>query len=1057
MPQVEEPLGDAADTPYLGARLYVRENKLQRRETKPNVTESATGKRIVIFRTKPAAKRQPDQQNETWIFSSKQGKWRAVNSTLQPDCGKGCSVAAMCDTHLLVFGGSVANSSKLPSTSAIVSVFLGDAERWSHVSVVNNGLFQPFQRDVRHAAMVAVKDPSTNYRYSGNCQCKESVLFFPPTALSSHTLLQLRCVVDRKQYAWREILPYSTLLPRMPTVVSLKDTGYVYIMAEDGLWKYDVKNNKWNAVINGTWSFLLPCGGNDLRASASEGKYFVYGSCRTVLYYDLSRRYWSSSHIQNTPDTIGLPEIYLDTGSVVLDIYDCMFEVWELGQGGSNNWMWTKVETISVRPQTNDRFLTSVMLGNEMLLVSSSMIGYMNQLHHVEENLNLELWRIGIETSSWERVLPPLQLFGLEEDIFGSMLIDTVTHLSSSLVVMTGLRRSSSRATSIMSNIHVWGYNPSLISIVYYNSSQKTDQATPIARYCYAVAALDESSILMFGGVLDTGTAAITNCDISFRSDKFPALFLDDTWIARIQVSSRSLNWARVNVVDHLRLNDSQRKTPTGRCKHTMVMTNHTLVMYGGQTYRGVCLNEIWHFDVSTMSWVIVTKRYHRPKLYGHCLSKGTRLGNDVVFAIECLQFMSDSCPSGGLQVWLYHPETFHWTFISVLRVPLIQYNVWEISIHVWRQYLVVYHSTEQELLYSRLVCPEGFRTTSPSDSNTFCSVCPSGSFSPKTDSQCISCPVGLTTEMTLSTSVSNCTQCVPDYCNNGMCVVVQEGLSPGSVCHCDAGYSGNRCQYPTYFLIATGLIAICLLAALGGFLVCRYRRRKNRREKKLVRKVIELTDVWQINGAEVTLMGRIGGGSYGEVFLADYRDMTVAIKILRCQEDQQSLREFEREIQFMQTVRHPNIVLSIGAGKQESDGTPFLVLEYMERGSLCDLLDDIAMELQVVRKVQFGVDIAMGMEFLHGLQPPRIHRDLKGGNILVSRNFTAKVADFGHGRQMPSLSDNKMVCESTPEGLTTPLLNTPSLTLRDIGTSRWRAPELSAHQNYTTAVDVYR
>lgn len=184
---------------------------------------------------------------------------------------------------------------------------------------------------------------------------------------------------------------------------------------------------------------------------------------------------------------------------------------------------------------------------------------------------------------------------------------------------------------------------------------------------------------------------------------------------------------------------------------------------------------------------------------------------------------------------------------------------------------------------------------------------------------------------------------------------------------------------------------------------------------------------------------------------------MTVAVKMLRCHEDEQTVLEFKREIQFMQTVRHPNIVLFIGAGRQDAHGIPFIVTEFMERGSLRDILDDIGVDLFPLRKVQFCVDISCAMDFLHSLQPPRIHRDLKCSNVLVSRNFSAKVADFGHGRQMPTHKAEIAAGESLPEGLTTPLLNSVGLTKRGIGTARWRAPEVSQQKNYTTAIDVYR
>ena len=77
-----------------------------------------------------------------------------------------------------------------------------------------------------------------------------------------------------------------------------------------------------------------------------------------------------------------------------------------------------------------------------------------------------------------------------------------------------------------------------------------------------------------------------------------------------------------------------------------------------------------------------------------------------------------------------------------------------------------------------------------------------------------------------------------------------------------------------------------------------------------------QLNSVWQVKANEVQLLDRIGRGGYGEVHRAEYRDITVAVKIMHLPTDESLVREFEREIVYMQTIRHPNIVMFVGAGK---------------------------------------------------------------------------------------------------------------------------------------------
>eukprot|EP00050_Salpingoeca_kvevrii_P003810 m.233958 g.233958 ORF g.233958 m.233958 type:complete len:104 (-) comp10884_c0_seq8:11-322(-) len=76
-----------------------------------------------------------------------------------------------------------------------------------------------------------------------------------------------------------------------------------------------------------------------------------------------------------------------------------------------------------------------------------------------------------------------------------------------------------------------------------------------------------------------------------------------------------------------------------------------------------------------------------------------------------------------------------------------------------------------------------------------------------------------------------------------------------------------------------------------------------------------------------------------------------------------------------MRTLRHRNVVLFYGAGNDH--GSPFLVTEFMGNGSLDDVLrSDI--ELVWDRRLQFALDAARGLCFLHAQSPPCIHRDIK-------------------------------------------------------------------------------
>lgn len=72
-----------------------------------------------------------------------------------------------------------------------------------------------------------------------------------------------------------------------------------------------------------------------------------------------------------------------------------------------------------------------------------------------------------------------------------------------------------------------------------------------------------------------------------------------------------------------------------------------------------------------------------------------------------------------------------------------------------------------------------------------------------------------------------------------------------------------------------------------------------------------------------------------------------------------------------------------------------------MPRGSLYDLLHKKSDEIDPRRRLRMALDVARGMNQLHSLSPPIVHRDLKSPNLLIAADWTVKVADFGMSRSL--------------------------------------------------------
>lgn len=101
-----------------------------------------------------------------------------------------------------------------------------------------------------------------------------------------------------------------------------------------------------------------------------------------------------------------------------------------------------------------------------------------------------------------------------------------------------------------------------------------------------------------------------------------------------------------------------------------------------------------------------------------------------------------------------------------------------------------------------------------------------------------------------------------------------------------------------------------------------------------------------------------------------------------------------EKEAAIMSNLDgHPNIVSLIGVCLEP--GCYALVLEFMKNGSIESLLREEERPVEVERwlcRINMGLDVAIGMEFLHSRNPQIVHRDLKSSNVLVDDRYRCKV-----------------------------------------------------------------
>ncbi|XP_022930484.1 tyrosine kinase receptor Cad96Ca-like isoform X2 [Cucurbita moschata] len=202
------------------------------------------------------------------------------------------------------------------------------------------------------------------------------------------------------------------------------------------------------------------------------------------------------------------------------------------------------------------------------------------------------------------------------------------------------------------------------------------------------------------------------------------------------------------------------------------------------------------------------------------------------------------------------------------------------------------------------------------------------------------------------------------------------------------------------------------------------------------VNKVDSETDCldFEILWEDLTIGEQIGQGSCGTVYHALWYGSDVAVKVFSKQEySDDVILSFRQEVSLMKKLRHPNILLFMGV--VTSPHRLCIVTEFLPRGSLFRLLQRNAGKLDWRRRVHMALDIARGMNYLHHCNPPIIHRDLKSSNLLIDRNWTVKVGDFGLSR----LKHETYLTTKTGKG-----------------TPQWMAPEVLRNEPSDEKSDIY-
>ncbi len=151
-----------------------------------------------------------------------------------------------------------------------------------------------------------------------------------------------------------------------------------------------------------------------------------------------------------------------------------------------------------------------------------------------------------------------------------------------------------------------------------------------------------------------------------------------------------------------------------------------------------------------------------------------------------------------------------------------------------------------------------------------------------------------------------------------------------------------------------------------------------------------------QIPYSALRFEDKLGEGGFGVVFKGVWGHAPVAIKQLKLHRlSGSALEEFGHETTVMFGLRHPNIVQLFAVCVEP--GRVCMVMEYMPKGSLFQVLHDPKEVLGWGTKYQIATKIAGALAVLH--EKGIIHRDLKSPNVLLDKEYQPKITDFGLAR----------------------------------------------------------
>lgn len=201
-----------------------------------------------------------------------------------------------------------------------------------------------------------------------------------------------------------------------------------------------------------------------------------------------------------------------------------------------------------------------------------------------------------------------------------------------------------------------------------------------------------------------------------------------------------------------------------------------------------------------------------------------------------------------------------------------------------------------------------------------------------------------------------------------------------------------------------------------------------------------ESDDFTLVNHEDIQKQKEIGVGGFGVVYQARWKDRDVAVKQLHLQRlHKKTETDFKKELKILHELKHPNVIELLGVCMEP--GHYALIMELMELGSLYRLLHEEKTQLEWPTRLSIALQAAIAVEYLHSLEPPILHRDIKSPNFLLRGSPSAvnvKICDFGLAKTRNETTRQTGFIRGV------------------VGSLPWTAPEILEMKDHTVQSDIY-